>query len=514
MRGWLYGLALAAGLGHTFWPTLASGFERTQTDPGDTLLNHYILEHTWLWLTRSDYVGTLWSPPFFHPTPDALAYSENLLGTAPVYWLLRAACPAPLAYQLWMMLVSALTFAAMVVLLRGGGVRPSLSALGGLLLAFGLPRINQLNHQQLLPQMAAPLAVLALWCFLQRPRTPTLLALTLAVDWQVYASIHLGWFLVVALPLFLAGVMLADVPAWGRLAEYARRNWPAAGGVLLAGAVVLVPLFEPYVRANEGFRRNYEECLLPHRRSWLTPPEDCLWAKPLAGFRRGQEHEQFLFGGFAVYGLFALAGLTSLMALGGRSRWPRADRALLVGASAAAAGLFLLSLRWHGGGSAWEWVYRFVPGAPAIRTVTRVATAVYLFGLLAGLFALDRWAKGRWGAAVCALVAAIAIAEQFRWGPASFRHGEFFAEVEERSRELAGERFGYVPLDSRHQFWHSQLIGMWAGLRANVPVVNGYSGRTPPGYPDWRRTMTADELEERVTTKAQRSHKDPQRREE
>jgi hypothetical protein len=24
---------------------------------------------------------------------------------------------------------------------------------------------------------------------------------------------------------------------------------------------------------------------------------------------------------------------------------------------------------------------------------------------------------------------------------------------------------------------------MWAGLRANVPVVNGYSGRTPPGYP-------------------------------
>src|SRR5207245_509015 len=50
---------LALGLWTAFHPTLASGFARLQSDPGDTLLNHYILEHSWRWLTRSDYIGTL-----------------------------------------------------------------------------------------------------------------------------------------------------------------------------------------------------------------------------------------------------------------------------------------------------------------------------------------------------------------------------------------------------------------------------------------------------------------------
>src|SRR5947207_14924237 len=91
----------AFGLWCAFRPTLASGFTRIQADAGDTLLNHYVLEHSWLCLTRADYVGTWWSPPCFYPQPLTLAYSENLFGTAPLYWLLRVACSDLLAFQLW-----------------------------------------------------------------------------------------------------------------------------------------------------------------------------------------------------------------------------------------------------------------------------------------------------------------------------------------------------------------------------------------------------------------------------
>src|SRR5947208_15136854 len=118
----LYAVALASGLAAAFTPTLASGFTLVQTDPGDTLLNHYVLEHSWQWLTRPDYAGTLWSPPFFAPTPLTLAYSENLLGTTPLYWLLRCVCPDLLAFQLWTTLVSALTFATFAWVLRRFGV--------------------------------------------------------------------------------------------------------------------------------------------------------------------------------------------------------------------------------------------------------------------------------------------------------------------------------------------------------------------------------------------------------
>src|SRR5438874_1255974 len=148
-----YSLALTAGLLAAFHPTLLSGFTRLQTDPGDTLLNHYVLEHSWLWLTRADYAGTLWSPPCFYPQPDTLAYSENLLGTAPLYWLLRPIAPPLLAYQLWMLAVTGLTFATAAWMLRRFAASHGLCALGAWLFAFGLPRVVQMGHQQLLPHL-------------------------------------------------------------------------------------------------------------------------------------------------------------------------------------------------------------------------------------------------------------------------------------------------------------------------------------------------------------------------
>src|SRR5438552_10120140 len=110
-RRWLvagfYGAVLAGGLFAAFHPTFLSGFSRMQADPGDTLLNHYILEHTWQWLTRPDYVCELWYPPLYYPTPNALPYSENLFGVAPLYWLCRTLAPADLAYQIWSLLICA-----------------------------------------------------------------------------------------------------------------------------------------------------------------------------------------------------------------------------------------------------------------------------------------------------------------------------------------------------------------------------------------------------------------------
>src|SRR5262249_33549556 len=134
-----HGLVVMVGLWSMFHPTLLSGFARLQADPGDTLLNVYVLEHSWRWLTQAD-AGPHWSPAFFHPQPLVLAYSENLLGTAPLYWLLRPACPPVLAYQLWMMLVTVLTYASFAAMLRRLGVGHLLAALGGFVFAFGLPR--------------------------------------------------------------------------------------------------------------------------------------------------------------------------------------------------------------------------------------------------------------------------------------------------------------------------------------------------------------------------------------
>ena len=66
-----------------------------------------------------------------------------------------------------------------------------LAALGGFVFAFGLPRLTQIGHQQLLPHLFAPWAI---W-HVAIPRTPAIgsLAGVLAASYlQILSSIYLG----------------------------------------------------------------------------------------------------------------------------------------------------------------------------------------------------------------------------------------------------------------------------------------------------------------------------------
>src|SRR4051812_19314882 len=100
----LYAAALAFGTYQAFGPVFDSGFARTQTERGDGMLNHYILEHSWQVLANPAYRGTLFSPPTFYPERATLWYSEHLLGVAPLYWVLRPVMGYDLAYQWWQVL--------------------------------------------------------------------------------------------------------------------------------------------------------------------------------------------------------------------------------------------------------------------------------------------------------------------------------------------------------------------------------------------------------------------------
>src|SRR5688572_19905254 len=153
-----YAAALALGLHATFGPTFESGFARVQTERGDGMLNHYILEHTWQSITNPDYRGSLFSPPCFYPTRYTLWYSEHLLGVAPVYWGLRLVMPFDLAYQWWQIILDALNFAAFAAAVRWLRGPHVLAILGGYLWAFGLAHVDQIKHQQMIPRFCMALA--------------------------------------------------------------------------------------------------------------------------------------------------------------------------------------------------------------------------------------------------------------------------------------------------------------------------------------------------------------------
>src|SRR5262245_7215335 len=144
------GLAIL-GLVMSLWPVLRSGFRLMPTDPGDSRLNNYLLEHGYRWIQGS---AELWNPAIFFPVRGTFAYGDVLLGAAPIYWTLRAIGFEPdTAFQLWIAGCLALDYAACWLWLsRGLGLAAISSAGGAFLFAFGSARIAQLNHQQLLPQ--------------------------------------------------------------------------------------------------------------------------------------------------------------------------------------------------------------------------------------------------------------------------------------------------------------------------------------------------------------------------
>lgn len=234
-------------------PMIVSGFAQIQTDLGDTRLIHYLLEHGYLWMRRVPAHLDFWSPPFFYPAPNAAAYSDALVSVGPVYWLYRTLGASPdLSFGLWMVSMSVLNYAAGLLLFRKGlGFGMPAAVAGAALIAFGAPRLNQMNHQQLLP-FFFPLLTLYALARLVGDRSPGrgartgywLLAMAGVVA-QLYAGVYLGWFLVFGLTV--TAVIAVAIPSCRVvLLEVLRRDAWAIAAAGLAGAVLLVPFLAHY----------------------------------------------------------------------------------------------------------------------------------------------------------------------------------------------------------------------------------------------------------------------------
>ncbi len=503
-----------AGIWLLFTPTLASRFALMQPDPGDPMLVTYFLEHERDVLLRPGYTAPLWSPPFFFPAHGVLAYSENLFGLLPAYLLLRLAADPFLAYQLLLLLLCALDYAAMLALLRGLGTGPALAALGGFVFAFGSHQVGQLGHLQLFGAFYAPLCLLLVQRLLAAPRRRTLALLVLAAFLQLLSGIYLGWFLLFSLALFVPILLAADPAGRARLAAFCRgAPWFVAACVALPAAAGYL-LLRPYlaVSAQLGTRSWADVTqFLPRLRSWVSVVPGSVYQRlwpnlSPAGWAHSWEHS--LFPGLVPLALGAVAMVHLLRAAGRGDR----HRAFLLAAAGAAAALAVLSLtvarpafegghlvRSYPGISLWWLVFRLVPGAGAIRAVVRLSILVYLLGLVAACRGADAAIRGsrlRPAArtALVALLLAAGIGEQAVVNPPAFYKDDFAARVAAlRAQVRPGCRVLYATLRPGASPIVSQLVGMWAGLESNLPAVNGYSGNAPPGYPGLARTLSAAE---------------------
>ena len=215
-------------------------------DVGDPLLTAALL-HWNAWTLPLTHAW--WQFPIFYPTPDALAFSEHLLGLSvvatPIEWLLR---DPMIAANVTTLLTYPLTAMAVFLLVR----RLSGSSLGavvaGAAFAFSPYRVSQLPHVQMLAAFWGPVALLALHAYLESGRRRWLAAYGVAWFFQVTAN---GY------SLFFFSALVALWIVW--FVVLPRRWIPLRDIVIttLSAAVPLAPTLATYlaVYARNGFTR-------------------------------------------------------------------------------------------------------------------------------------------------------------------------------------------------------------------------------------------------------------------
>jgi hypothetical protein len=499
---WIVGMLLQ------FSPMLLSGLRRIQSDWGDTRLNNYILEHGYRWLLGVPEHGQFWSPPVFYPVQNTAAYSDVLLGVAPLYWPWRLVGLAPdTSFQLWLLTIATLNFAtALLLFSRGFRCRPIAAAVGAMLLSFASVRTAQVMHAQLIPFFYIALAILAiLEIFDPKPelragitiverRTAWVFVLAGAVVAQLYTSFYYAWYLIFALAL-AALCAAARSETRRRMLLTVRANLGALAGAALASALLAAPLISHYLQAERQVgARSFlvVEQMLPRLQSWAyMGPSSWLygWLAERASFHNlPMEHEQRLGLGIVTI-VCAAAGL-----------WIARRRRDIQFAVIVPLFMALLATEWPGGFTPWYAIYLYVPGASALRAVSRIGVVLLLPAALGVALLIDALARTqrippsrtavalkrrdrrKRGLIVVALLAVI-VAEQVQQPP-SYDKSEGRARVARVANGIAAgcQAFLYTTIGGADDPWNYHTDAMWASMERGVPTINGYSGNQPPSW--------------------------------
>ena len=320
LAGALYA-ALAIAL---TWPLVLSPGTSVPNDLGDPLLNTYLIA----WNARTvPLTERWWNLPQFYPLTGATAFSEHLLGLAPITTPITQLTGNPLlAYNAAFLLSFVLCGLSAHVLAFVLTRRHDVALLAGLAFAFAPYRISQLAHLQVLSAYWMPLSLAGLHLYFRDRRARWLVLF--AGAWLLQA-LACGYY------LFYLSALVALWIAWFAIG---RERWSGIARVVavwaLAG-IAMAPIAYGYLTFQRayGLRRWPEEieAFSADIASLLKAPDSLLLWGWLGVVDRP---ESALFPGMTVV-LLTLAGLISAWVASARSGTGslRASRWLLTAAA-------------------------------------------------------------------------------------------------------------------------------------------------------------------------------------
>jgi hypothetical protein len=292
-------------------------------DPGDPILNTWIL---WWNVHAVPLSAAWWNAPAFWPSNGAMAFSEVLLGLAPITTPIQWLGGSPVtAYNVAFLLtfpLSALAAHALVYRLTG---RHTAAFIGGLVYGFNPFRIAHFPQIQVMTSYWMPLALLALHEYLTSRQRRWLVLF--GVSWLMQALSN-GYYMLF-FPVLLGIWML-----WFALGKRSARALGEIVAAWVIASLPLIPLLWSYRRIHSAFsfQRDFGEVNL-----FGADVTSLLDASPLLKFWSLQSFHQpegELFPGFTAALLVVLMVIHVCWRSERVMRMPRAARVLLAGAAA------------------------------------------------------------------------------------------------------------------------------------------------------------------------------------
>lgn len=519
---WFLVLSLVCGLLcvlFIFREFFLSRFDRIFSDPGDGRLCITLLEH---WVKVFQGRAQAASPDFYFPQRGVLGYTVTLFLYAPPYAALRFfGLGRYLAFEVTMMLITAIGFASMLWLLRRLlRLNPWLQILGASLFTISNVYYAQMTHPQLVSVAFVPLlGVLAIeyWRASTRNRARCYIATVgVLLALLLFTTFDIGWFTILFCGVVFAFFILASILAERSVRPVKRgvqllwaRKWDLLLG-FFAFALCLIPLFAVYLPVLRRMKGRSLEDALQYMPGLLSAFDvgsaNLLWGRIARDIYRvwGSTGPREDPAGWPVVTLcvFVVSGFyfATLLCRSRKKRYP-SDKQLLAFLSAlslACVVLWLVSVRIHDSTTGWAIVWRLVPGASAMRVPQRISLVLNVGVVLVCIAGVSAFVRAQsphrmriYLAAV--LLPIVLLAEQVNSTPSH-----------KISRLAEARKFERIPPPPKvcSSFFISdespaeispietQTDAMLIAQQFDIPTLNGYSGWFPKG---WNLFQTVDD---------------------
>jgi len=473
---------------------IGTNFDGVPGDFGDARLNNFFLEHGYQYFTGK--TSSYWSAPFMYPDKRTLTYSDNLLGTLPLYMFLRVlSFDRETSFQLWFLLICALNFISAFFCFKKLKFNLYLSAIGAYIFAFSMPFIGQIGHAQLIAQFCIPWIFYYLIRFFYTWDAKHLGFSFLVLVWLFYCGMYLGFLTALLVSIvFILNVILKFSTFKSKLSQKSFiRQFILS---IILPVLILIPLIIPYLqRATSSGYKDYKDVipfLLTFRNFLMPTGEPWIWKK-LIVFNQDVPFswEKQLWCGGLLFGFFFYYLCKRFI-----GKWHSKGISFIL-ISSLIVSIFIF-VNWGLGYSFFKFIRHF-PGYSSMKPIGRIIIPQIFLMIWVMLYILRtlmiKYYKYKW---IYVVLACFVVLDHGITAKSILHHSKSLSQqrinevinkirVHSDSSKHQIKAIAYIP-NSNDNPVEIQIEGALAAQQLLIPSVNGYSSTCHSDFgPFWEK---------------------------